>query len=100
VPIWQPPTPIETPEAAVKPIVAEASELEDATRTITLSEKSRNVVDEKAAGPRRKSSNIRNEIGDFVDDFAALPNSKLEQVISGRGAVVKFSSLGNTYLIF
>ena len=67
----------------MKAVVAEASELEDATRAITLSEKSRNAVDEKAAGQRRKSSNIRNEIGEFVDDFAALPNSKLEQVMNG-----------------
>jgi len=67
----------------LKAVSAEASELEDATRTVALSEKSRNVAEEKAAGQRRKSSNIRNEIGDFVDDFAALPNSKLEQVMNG-----------------
>ena len=77
VTIWQSSTPEETP-SDVANCVVETSDLEDATQAISITDKSRNVADDKSLAPRRKSSNIRNETGDH--DFAALPNSKLEQV--------------------
>ena len=71
IPIWQPPTPAEETSSAA---AADVPDLEDASRALTVPEKSR--PDER---PRRKSSNIRNEIGE--NDFSAPPSSKLEQVM-------------------
>ena len=86
--IWQPSTPEETP-SDVASCVVETSDLEDATQAILISgDKPRNVTDDKSLAPRRKSSNIRNETGDH--DFAALPNSKLEQVKLATVALLIF----------
>ena len=74
IPIWQPPTPAEAAEETSSAAAADVPDLEDASRALTVPEKSR--PDER---PRRKSSNIRNEIGE--NDFSAPPSSKLEQVM-------------------
>jgi hypothetical protein len=90
IPIWQPPTPAEPAEDTSIAVAADVPDLEDATRSLTLPEKSR--PDER---PRRKSSNIRNEAGES-NDFSAPPSSKLEQVIKIHLKIVPMVSTGNT----
>ena len=76
IPIWQPPTPAEpAEEESSSTAAADVPDLEDASRALTLTVPEKSRSDER---PRRKSSNIRNEIGE--NDFSAPPSSKLEQV--------------------